>query len=135
MINRSLIDLSVSIRMTLFTVIFLVIFALGSLTNFLQGYNSICIIKNLTGFDCPGCGLTRSILHFTHGDVYRSLELNIFGIPLFILFVTYMINPSFFGNTLSYFDKNLGGQATKSKVIQFSILIFLVLLLNSNRWT
>jgi hypothetical protein len=119
--------------MTLFTTIFIIIFALGTLTNFLQGYNSICIIKNLTGFDCPGCGLTRSILHFTHADISRSLDLNILGIPLFILFVIYMIKPAIIMNTLSYLDRNLGGQATKSKFIQFLILIFLVLLLNWDR--
>lgn len=41
-----------------------------------------CPLKHLTGFDCPGCGLTRSVYSLMHGDVVSAISHN-----LLILFV------------------------------------------------
>ncbi|MGD9161574.1 MAG: DUF2752 domain-containing protein [Desulfobacteraceae bacterium] len=46
------------------------------------GYG-ICIFKNITGYDCPGCGLTRSFLCIARGDFARSFHYHDFGIVLF----------------------------------------------------
>lgn len=51
----------------------------------LDNEQSFCPFKMLTGFPCPGCGITKSIVYFYEGDVYRSLTHHLFG-PLFILF-------------------------------------------------
>ena len=39
----------------------------------------------LTGFPCPGCGITKSIVYFYEGDISRSLLHHLFG-PIFVLF-------------------------------------------------
>lgn len=39
----------------------------------------------LTGFPCPGCGITKSLVYFYDGDITRSLTHHLFG-PLFVLF-------------------------------------------------
>ncbi|TGK02479.1 DUF2752 domain-containing protein [Leptospira selangorensis] len=46
---------------------------------------TICWWKHLTGWDCPGCGLTRSVICFFRGDFLQSWEYHPFGIPISIL--------------------------------------------------
>lgn len=45
-----------------------------------------CTFKNLTGLPCPGCGLTRSIVAASHGDVMQSFHLHRLGL-LTLLYV------------------------------------------------
>ena len=53
--------------------------------NHLETDQSLCPLKMLTGFPCPGCGITKSLVYFYEGDIQKSLYYNIFG-PLVILF-------------------------------------------------
>jgi hypothetical protein len=39
----------------------------------------------VTGFPCPGCGITKSIVYFYEGDIYKSLLNHLFG-PIFVVF-------------------------------------------------
>lgn len=36
------------------------------------------------GIDCPGCGLTRSFIHFAHGRFFEGMSLNPAGIAIFV---------------------------------------------------
>lgn len=50
-----------------------------------QGFFPRCIFKELTGFDCPGCGSQRAIHALLHGRVVRAWQFNpmvILSIPL-----------------------------------------------------
>lgn len=53
--------------------------------NHLETDQSLCPLKMLTGFPCPGCGITKSLVYFYEGDIYKSLYYHILG-PLVILF-------------------------------------------------
>ncbi len=33
----------------------------------------------LTGFSCPGCGITKSLVYFYEGDIYKSVYYHILG--------------------------------------------------------
>ncbi|WP_246048471.1 DUF2752 domain-containing protein [Leptospira sarikeiensis] len=46
---------------------------------------TICWWKHLTGWDCPGCGLSRAVICFFRGDFSRSWNYHPFGIPISIL--------------------------------------------------
>ncbi|MBU9724892.1 DUF2752 domain-containing protein [Diplocloster modestus] len=50
-----------------------------------------CLFRRMTGFYCPGCGNTRSVLALLHGDIFTSLRYNItpvvLGIVLSLLYV------------------------------------------------
>lgn len=43
--------------------------------------SSICIVKNITSYPCPGCGLGRATLDILHGNIIHSFQYNIIAIP------------------------------------------------------
>lgn len=58
---------------------------------------SYCLHKQIFGFDCPGCGLTRAIYHFLHLNYQRALILNpsvVFALPAIISELSYQIKPT-----------------------------------------
>lgn len=54
--------------------------------NHLETDQSLCPFKMLTGFPCPGCGITKSLVYFYEGDLYKSLYYHILG-PFVVLFL------------------------------------------------
>jgi hypothetical protein len=58
-----------------------------------------CIVKLLTGFDCPGCGGTRAAWYLMHGDLPAAARhhlLFVFAVPFLIyLYVAWAGNTIF----------------------------------------
>lgn len=49
-----------------------------------QGSNQIvCPIKMISGYPCPSCGTTRSVISMFKGDIYSAFSINPFGIFMF----------------------------------------------------
>jgi len=46
-----------------------------------------CLFKSVFGFDCPGCGLQRSILLLLKGELSASLEMYWATIPILLMFL------------------------------------------------
>lgn len=49
-----------------------------------------CIIKSLTGYSCPGCGMQRFLHAFLHGHIIEAFSYNwflIYALPYTILLV------------------------------------------------
>jgi len=44
----------------------------------------VCSLRAVTGFPCPGCGLTRAFAALAHGDVGAAFALNAASVPLFL---------------------------------------------------
>jgi hypothetical protein len=53
--------------------------------NHLETDQSLCPFKMVTGFPCPGCGITKSLVYFYEGDFYKSISYHILG-PFVIVF-------------------------------------------------
>ena len=51
----------------------------------------LCIIKNLFGFSCPGCGLTRGFISILKLDFKSATQYNVLSIPLFVGIVSYAL--------------------------------------------
>lgn len=51
----------------------------------LETGQSLCPLKMLTGFPCPGCGITKSLVFFYEGDIFKSISYHILG-PFVISF-------------------------------------------------
>lgn len=50
--------------------------------------NSVCVYKNITGFPCPGCGMTRSTISLFKGDFFQSIMWNPLAIVVNIMAIT-----------------------------------------------
>ena len=46
-----------------------------------------CLIKQATGYSCPGCGLQRAAHALLHGHVWQAIQFNFF----FLLAVPYIL--------------------------------------------
>jgi len=56
-----------------------------------QGHFTLCLIKNITGKNCPGCGVLRGISAVMHLDLksaYALNNMNIVIIPLLMYVFT-----------------------------------------------
>src|SRR5215213_4807648 len=53
------------------------------------GFFPVCPLYSLTGFACPGCGLTRGFHALFHGDLVTALDYNAL-IPVFGAFLGYL---------------------------------------------
>ena len=45
-----------------------------------------CFSKKLFGFDCPGCGIQRSLLHLVRGEFSAAFEMYPAIYPMLLLF-------------------------------------------------
>lgn len=69
---------------------------------------SICPFKMLTGFPCPGCGITKSLVFFFEGNFLKSIYYHLFGpltvlaciAAIFILFFELVTKKDYFQNIL-----------------------------------
>jgi len=46
---------------------------------------SVCQFRNLTGLDCPGCGLSRAFVSIAHGDLAAAWKYNAASLLVFAL--------------------------------------------------
>lgn len=56
----------------------------------LENEQSFCPFKMLTGFPCPGCGITKSLVYLYEGDVLKSITFHLFG-PLVLVLAIYCL--------------------------------------------
>lgn len=52
---------------------------------------SLCLVKNLFGISCFGCGLTRGFICILELDFKKAVNYNVLSIPLFIAIFLYAI--------------------------------------------
>jgi hypothetical protein len=45
-------------------------------TSFFNSGFPPCLIKSITGLECPGCGMTRAISSIFHGDIAGAFHYN-----------------------------------------------------------
>lgn len=105
---------------TLMIPFFLVLF---NQSNHLESDQSLCPLKMLSGFPCPGCGITKSLVYFYEGDIYKSLYYHILG-PFVIGFcvVTIAVLSTELITKKEYFTRILF-----NKKLAYSLAIFLAI--------
>ncbi|MBC7495516.1 MAG: DUF2752 domain-containing protein [Flavobacterium sp.] len=63
---------------------------LNNHNNHLDTDQSLCPLKLLTGFPCPSCGITKSMIYFYDGAILKSLHFHLLG-PAAVVFCVFMI--------------------------------------------
>ena len=90
----------------------------------------VCLVYNLFKFPCPGCGLTRSIIHILNMNIEESIQYNILGLPILVMFVVIniwiLIDIIMKKQTIRNFI-----QKNKKIIIVISIILFLISLIKN----
>ena len=89
----------------------------------LESEQSFCPFKMLTGFPCPGCGITKSIVYFYDGNLYKSLLHHLFGPFVVIISIFFLMK---FMIELKTKKVYLNFSYTKRKKIAYTIATILV---------
>lgn len=50
-----------------------------------NSFYPVCLFHQLTGWNCPGCGMTRALYALLHGNFYVALRDNVFLILTLLL--------------------------------------------------
>jgi uncharacterized membrane protein len=105
----------------LITLIIPYFFLLNNANHHLETDQSLCPFKMLTGFPCPGCGITKSLVYFYEGDLYKSVSYHILGpfVIAFCLFTIIVLSAELITKK-EYFNKWL-----YSKKLAYGLAIFL----------
>lgn len=72
----------------------ILLFLLGGIYLFLFrkfGIGIPCILNKLTGFQCPGCGMTRAFSKIWEGDFYAAWNYNALSITILPVLCFYLI--------------------------------------------
>jgi hypothetical protein len=76
-------------------------------TKWLQNNLIPCPFKKITGFDCPLCGLQRSVIALLQGEINKSLHLYPATIPLFAVAAFSILDSRYSFNKSRYIKKCL----------------------------
>lgn len=71
-------------------------------------FHAFCPTVILTGFPCPGCGLTRAIFYLAMGKIQQSIQMNPMGMPVAILLLYFFWNRYIMGKTAKGITPLLG---------------------------
>lgn len=50
-----------------------------------------CVFYKVTGWQCPGCGMTRAIAQLWKGNIEQAISYNVLSVSIFPIFVIYLI--------------------------------------------
>lgn len=90
------------------------------LFNWMAKINFSCVMYDLTGLYCPGCGGTRSINYLLNGHFLTSFIYHPFVITALLMYIIFMIS-----HTISLFKKDYNG--IEIKVWHTNFLLILVI--------
>ncbi len=88
---------------------------------------SLCLVKNIFGISCFGCGLTRAFISILKFEFKKAFEYNVLGIPLFISIVIYSICALID----IFFDKNYVFAIENQLAKKYMYFIYVIILIIS----
>lgn len=77
---------------------------------------SFCIFKNITGFECAGCGLTRAFLFLAHGQLNSAIQQNPLVLPVALLLALQLIRVITLVATTVNYEVNLNKKTRTSLI-------------------
>jgi hypothetical protein len=83
----------------------------------------ICLFKLMTGYPCPGCGLTHAFCDISHGHFSAAWQANPFGFFFYALALVCLIWPR-----LEARFPGFGAALTKSRAVVWAPATLIVLM-------
>lgn len=75
----------IRIKRTVFTTVLFILIGLGYLILFDRMHIGLpCVFYEVTGFKCPGCGITRALAALLHLDFATAWKENPFAYPIIL---------------------------------------------------
>lgn len=108
-------------RVALVVILFILCGLAYALVVSLLGFGIPCIFRLVTGFRCPGCGITHAALCFLKLDIVGAVRANAFIIPI-VLFVGWVLGYS----TVRYIKKGFMRLDSGSRIADIGFLILLL---------
>ncbi len=93
---------------------------------FTDGGGIPCIWRSLTGYPCPGCGLTRAFASISNFNIIESIRFNPEALLFTAIAVVAVIAPGWLNRTFGKVKKLFHGQS-ENKVLFLSVAFFLAL--------
>lgn len=81
------IQIELNILISNLLLIFTFIFWGNYLINLANSIPHFCLFQEITGVNCPFCGITRSLCAISQGKVFYATQLNISGLFIFASFI------------------------------------------------
>ena len=100
----------------------LIFILIGVLFAFKLGITVPCPFHAITGFYCPGCGITRCIISLLHFDFYRAFRYN----PLVFILLPFISAYILYKLYIWLFEKE--DKVTK-KLVGYPMYILIIILL------
>ena len=85
-------DLTQRLKKVLSTIVIILVCGAVYLYIFLTyGVGIPCIFHKVTGWQCPGCGMTRAIAQLWKGNIEQALSYNVLCTSVFPILVAYFL--------------------------------------------
>ncbi len=87
---------------------------------------TLCVIKNVTGLPCAGCGLTRAFVYLMHGNIQSAVKHNPLIIPVGLLLVLYFLRSALLAIWRIEFDVKLSAIARLTLIVASGLAVLAV---------
>ena len=97
---------------------------------FVDGGGIPCISQFLTGYPCPGCGLTRAFASLSHFDLISSLRFNPEALLFTLIAAVAAVSPSIIQQSRQRLDNFVAKSSNKKTFIIFVAIFISLWILN-----
>lgn len=105
-----------------------IIFLAGMIaTYFLHAFSTqyldVCLFRRFIGINCPTCGISRSLMSLSTGDIVKTFSYNPLILIVTLLFIGYL-------GLQIIFKRDVVIKATKTEKVVLSIVLIFLFIIN-----
>lgn len=97
---------------------------------FTHGGGIPCIWRSITGYPCPGCGLTRSLASMSHLDIVSAVRFNPSGFLIVLAAVIAVVKPQVLISARNFYERKIATKSDRSVMIASASLFLIISILN-----
>ena len=97
---------------------------------FTHGGGIPCIWRSITGYPCPGCGLTRSLASMSHFDIVSAVRFNPSGLLIVIAAFVAVVRPQLLVSARSFYERKIATKSDRSVMIASASLFLIITIVN-----